>query len=181
MEYKIIEFDKLSESRELLEAKTPPFMTYFIYLVLIILLGAFIWSWYGKVDIVVKANGVVRPKTNVSNVINVQGGKVKRINFEDGDFVRKKAILYELDTSATEYKESYLIKEKRKLQNDIYGLNSLYQAVNNNSKRFVNKADIEYLNRYQNYKMQIKELKLNYKQAKRNYEREKELGKKYTT
>ena len=108
MRYELIDFDKLSESREILEAKTPPFMSYFIYLVLLLFFVGFIWSWYGEVDIVVKANGVVRPGENVSNIINMQTGKINSINYEDGDYVQKGKILYKLDTSSSFNKRSYL-------------------------------------------------------------------------
>ena len=52
--------NELSDSREMLEAKPNPLMVWFIYLLLIMIVSALIWIYYGKMDEVVKADGVIR-------------------------------------------------------------------------------------------------------------------------
>src|SRR6056297_611193 len=182
MRYELIDFDKLSESREILEAKTPPFMSYFIYLVLLLFFVGFIWSWYGEVDIVVKANGVVRPGENVSNIINMQTGKINSINYEDGDYVQKGKILYKLDTSSSFNKRSYLTGELSDLKNKLIGLKKLYSSILQNSRQnLVSLSYTEYLNRLKNYRMQLEQFKIIFEEKKEAYQREKQLGEKYTT
>lgn len=43
MKTKIVNFEELTDSRELLEAKEPNFIIFFIYLILIIVIITFIW------------------------------------------------------------------------------------------------------------------------------------------
>lgn len=182
MKYELIDFAKLSESREIIEAKTPPFMSYFIYLVIIILFIGFMWAWYGEVDIVVKATGVVRPYENVSNVINMVGGKVIKKNYYDGQFIQKGDTLYELDKKTSLIESRYLIDETNNAKNKLHGLRTLYDAIQKNDENGLSGlSNSEYYNRFKKYTLETEQLRIIYEESKQAYDRELELGTKYTT
>jgi multidrug efflux pump subunit AcrA (membrane-fusion protein) len=90
----ILEFKDLTDSREMLDAKAPNFMVWSIYVILSILFGALLWMWFSKMDIVVKAQGIVRPNTVVSSIVNVNDGIIKNLNFYEGKKVKIGVVLY---------------------------------------------------------------------------------------
>ena len=89
MRAEIVDFDQLTDSREMLEAREPNFMVVFIYLVLFLIVVAFIWMWFGEIDITVKASGILRPAKKVSVVWNINGGRIEEINYVEGKRVKK--------------------------------------------------------------------------------------------
>ena len=51
MRTEIVNFEDLTDSREMMSAKEPNFIVIFIYLILIIFLAALIWMYFGEIDI----------------------------------------------------------------------------------------------------------------------------------
>ena len=84
MKYIVQNLKDISDSKEILEAKPFPFIQIFIYIILISLLGFLVWSYFGEIDEVVKAKGVVRPNSKISTIKNVASGKVKILNMKEG-------------------------------------------------------------------------------------------------
>ncbi|AKL94342.1 hypothetical protein CACET_c08330 [Clostridium aceticum] len=74
----------ITDSRELLESKPPAFTILFIYILIALLTIAVVWSYIGEMDVVVKADGVVRPNQRISTINNMVGGKVKEVYLEGG-------------------------------------------------------------------------------------------------
>ena len=120
----------------------------------------FLWMWYGKIDIVVKAQGMVRPVKKEGVVINPRGGKIKEVYYSVGDFVKKGALLYRLDSRLPEERKRNLYRELNMLKKEIVGLQVLYDVMMGGSsgERLLN-YDIEYYNRYNLYKLEEEELK----------------------
>lgn len=88
---------ELSDSRELLESKPYPIVTYFIYIVLGIIAIAITWSFFGEMDIVSKGSGIVRPDNGISIINNKVTGKVVESYLEEGKQVKKGDLLYVID------------------------------------------------------------------------------------
>ncbi|UZM99428.1 hypothetical protein OL548_03480 [Lysinibacillus sp. MHQ-1] len=61
MRIKISNLNELTDSREILESKPHPFVSIFISILVVILICALAWSYFGEIDTVAKANGIVRP------------------------------------------------------------------------------------------------------------------------
>ncbi|QEK12908.1 biotin/lipoyl-binding protein [Crassaminicella thermophila] len=97
MKYVIQDIREMTDSRELLESKPHPFTIIFIYILISILLIGLIWSYFGEIDVVVKAQGVVRPNKRISTINNMINGKVKEVYIEEGKKVKKGEILYTID------------------------------------------------------------------------------------
>lgn len=84
----------MSDSREVYESKPSHFITIFIYTILVILTALFIWMYFGKIDIVVKSEGMLRPNSQVATVVNIYGGILDEIYIEDGSLIKEGDILY---------------------------------------------------------------------------------------
>ena len=98
MKEKIIKFEDLSYSREMLAAKTPNLIAIFINIILFLIFVSLAWMWFGEIDVVVKTNGVVRPSQNVSIVQNIRGGKVADNNYYEGKKDKKGELIYAIET-----------------------------------------------------------------------------------
>ena len=83
----------ITDSTELLESRPPSFTVIFIYLLIGLLVIAFAWTYIGEIDIVVKANGVVRPNQRISTINNIVTGKIDELYIENGKAVKKNDIL----------------------------------------------------------------------------------------
>ena len=94
----IIEMNELSDSRELMNMRPPKIISLFIYFLLLMLLSAAIYSWWGEIEIVVKTNGTIRPYDDISRVNNIVGGRIKSINYLQDQYIEKGDVLIEIDT-----------------------------------------------------------------------------------
>lgn len=90
----IIDMKEMSDSTEVYEEKPNPILTWFIYLILLITVVAFLWMYFCKVDIVVKGMGTVAASKEVATVTNQVSGVIKERKVEDGQKVQKGDILY---------------------------------------------------------------------------------------
>jgi len=94
----ILDMKELTDSREMLEAKTHPFITWFIAILTLVLMAALIWSYFGQIDIVVKAGSVVRPNEQVSTINNKVFGQVDHVYVHSGQKVNQGDMLYTLSS-----------------------------------------------------------------------------------
>ncbi len=180
MKEKVINFDELTDSREMLRAREPNFIVIFIYFILILIFVSFLWMWFGEIDIVVKANGIVRPGKTISVIYNATGGEVKQINFKNGKMVKSGRLLYSLDTSFLDMKKNTLLKRIDKIKKDKKLLYRLEKSIKE-GKNYLSKQKLIFYNRYLVFKTRYEQLQLDYKMAKKKYSREKNLGPNFTT
>ena len=96
-----------------------------VYILCAIALGIVI---FGKIDDVVKCNGIVRTRGNVSSVKNVISGKIKELNFHPGQKVLQGDILYSLDTSEYDIQKENLVMNKEYLESRLNGNNLLISS-----------------------------------------------------
>lgn len=92
----IRDIGEITDSREIMEAKTSPFISIFIGFLVFILAIGLIWASISKIDIVVKASGVVRPNEKVSRIQNKAAGTVESVQYAAGQKVKAGDILYTL-------------------------------------------------------------------------------------
>jgi len=170
----IMNFNELSDSKEMLEGKEPNFIIFFIYFVLIIFVIAFIWMWIGEIDIVVKASGMVRPASNISIIRNATGGNIQTINYVNTKEVEKGDILYSLDISLLNLKYNSLLEEKRRLEKELKLLKKFELSIKND-KNIFKEEEIKYYNRFLVYKTNHEQLIIDFTQAQNNYFRKKSL------
>ena len=96
MSVKIMDINDLSDSREVMAKKVPPATTVFICFVAMMLIAAFIWAYFGKIDTYVIAIGEIRSAETPSTITLRNGGKIANI-IVDGAFVHEGETIIELD------------------------------------------------------------------------------------
>lgn len=121
--------DEMSDSREFMEAKSHPFISIFIAILAIVLVGALIWSYFGEIDIVTKANGVVKPNHKISTISNKVAGTVTSVNFKAGQMVKKGELLLTMDYGNLEADKQLLTKELELNNQDLENLLAFKQVM----------------------------------------------------
>ena len=94
----IIDMNDMTDSSEVYESKPNPWLSYFIYFVLVILLTGFAWSYFSKIDIVVKANGIINTNNKNTVVSADVPGKIESLNVLNGTHVKKGDVLLSLNS-----------------------------------------------------------------------------------
>lgn len=90
----IINMNEMSDSREVYESKPNRALPAFLYTCLALVVVAVVWMCFGKIDIAVNANGMLRPGEAVNTVVNTVGGEVVSVHAEDGSLVEAGTLLY---------------------------------------------------------------------------------------
>ncbi|WP_053373632.1 HlyD family efflux transporter periplasmic adaptor subunit [Paenibacillus sp. FJAT-27812] len=97
MRTQIYEWNNISDSREIIESKSPAFIGWFVFIIMGLLISALLWACYGEVDIVVKAQSVVKQNRTISTVSSMLMGEVAEIKYKRGQYVEKGETLLILD------------------------------------------------------------------------------------
>lgn len=180
MKEHIIEFKDITDSKEFIESKVPNFVLVFTYLITFFLLILLIWMWFSKIDIVVKANGMVRPIKTVSTLININGGIIKEMYYSEGKEVKKGEVLYVVDTTSLKLQKETLENTLSELQSDIEELKILEKSVKDEVSYF-SSSKAKYFNKYQHYISRQEQLNIEYSQINSKYYNNKELGENFVS
>lgn len=89
MKKTIIDMKDMSDSKELYGQRPNPFIPAFLYCLVALFLVGLIYSFFGKIEIVASASGVVRPNDDVGTVSCILGGKITEVCYSDGQLVHR--------------------------------------------------------------------------------------------
>lgn len=92
-----LEYEFLSPALEIEETPPRPFRRLLIWIILVIAVTTFLWSYFGKVDEVAVARGKIIPDGRVKVVQPIEAGVVREIHVKEGQRVKEGQILIELD------------------------------------------------------------------------------------
>jgi HlyD family secretion protein len=170
----LININEMSDSREVYESKPNIFLSLFIYLVLAILAIALIWMYFGKIDVVVKSEGMLRPNNQVATVINTYGGTLEAIYVEDGSSVKEGDTLFIVEHGDLLTELKYYEEQLNDTGENMNWLSTYKQSVEDSVNYFTNTADEEeYYLKYQSYMVNYKRMENDYYYS--NTEREMNL------
>ena len=142
---------------------------YAIVMVVLTVLGIII---FGKVDDVVKVNGIVRTRENVSYVNNVIGGKIMEMNYKPGSHVAKGDFLYRLDPSVYNAQHDNLVSENENLAERLKGLDMLINSYRQ-GRNLVDKENCVAYTKFESFLQTKEELRIQKEIAYQNYQEEK--------
>ncbi|WP_430884475.1 HlyD family efflux transporter periplasmic adaptor subunit [Fusibacter sp. JL216-2] len=100
----LMNLSDMSDSREIMEHKIFPAGVVFIYMTLAVLLAGLTWSYFGELDVVVKARGQIKPSSKIHTLKNKITGTVTEVYVKNGDKVTEGDLLYSVN------KERYQLK-----------------------------------------------------------------------
>lgn len=179
MKVKLLDYEDLSDSRELFNAREPNFIALFIYFLLLLLISAIIWLCLGEIDIVVKATGMVRTISHVSVIRNINEGIVTQLNYKEGQWVRQGDLLYSTGNRFDEIENESLLVQKKKTLAEIGMLTRMEAGVISHKNRFqAGHAPLEneYYNRFEAFQNKYEQLKADHEQARTDWMNGKKMG-----
>ncbi len=172
----IVEINDLTDEKEFLRRKVPDFMPIFIYIVLVFILTAIIWASFCRIDVIVKADGILRPVENIHTVRNITPGEVKHVFVKDGDIVKSGDMLWSIDKSQFilqfDRQNSILLEKTNELSALTLYEESIRSGTNQfNSLKKKNNEQIEYENRLMIFLNTVRQLSMEAEKHKLDYTR----------
>lgn len=148
----IIDIKDLSDSREVMERKAPKSILIFILIVLAIVITLLVWSFFGEIDEYSTISGEIRPQASTNIISAVSGGKIKELNFENGDIVEAGDTILTLDVGSAESQKEALTTSIEECKEKIKYNNQLKECVEKGKNTFSqSEKEIEYFNQYEKY------------------------------
>nr|WP_303244151.1 HlyD family efflux transporter periplasmic adaptor subunit [uncultured Cellulosilyticum sp.] len=150
---------EITDSKEMYESKPHRFLSYFIYILLISIILAGVWMYFGEIDVVSKGTGVVRPNENISSVRNKVQGEITASYLEEGKQVQKGEVLFTVaydDLEISRLKQEELIKD---IEVQLERLKKLRDSIEQDKNLFSKTEEKEYYERYIKYTQDFENLK----------------------
>lgn len=152
MKNTIIDMKDLTDSREVMEKKAPKSILIFVLIVLSIVIALLIWSFFGEIDEYSTVSGEVRPQLSTNIISTISGGKIKELNYSDGDFVKSGDTILTLDVGSAESQKQTLTDKINECDAKIKYNKKLKQCVEDGKNVFSQtKEEIDYYNQYEKY------------------------------
>ncbi|SHO52988.1 HlyD family efflux transporter periplasmic adaptor subunit [Anaerocolumna xylanovorans] len=151
----ILNLNEMSDSREVYESKPNIFLSLFVYLVLGMFLVALIWTYFGKIDIVVKSEGILRPNKQVATVVNNYAGTIETVNIEDGQKVEKGDVLYVIEHDDLLKQKDYYEKQMSEITKELENLKTYKKSIEDGENYF-DKNEEEYYLKYRSFYINYK-------------------------
>ncbi|WP_078552579.1 HlyD family efflux transporter periplasmic adaptor subunit [Bacillus alkalicellulosilyticus] len=179
------DISELTDSRELLESKPHPFVPIFITIFVLLLFSALTWSFFGEIDEVAKASGMVRPNESVSTVQAPVFGQIEEVFFNEGQWVEKGEILFTLDKEELEKELDMRLAEMTEAEEEIELLQLYKKSIETNENLFSTQTERttyyydlvdQFFLQSQQIDAELKATQLELSQAKNELERSKGLS-----
>ena len=167
----LMNINEMSDSREVYESKPNPMFDIFIYTFIGIIAVVLIWAYFGRIDIVVKSEGILRPNSQVATVLNTYGGTLDEVFINDGLLVNEGDILYIIEHNNLLTELDYYNEQLIDAVNNLAMLNKYKRTVENGVNYFAGiPAEEEYFIKAKSYLVNYKlaEKDLNYTTKERN-------------
>lgn len=163
----LININEITDSREVYDSKPNIVLTIFIYVILGLFITALLWMYFGRIDIVVKSDGMLRPSDQVATVMNTYSGTLEQVNVKDGSKVKKGDILYTINHDDLSLELSYYREQIEDVDNTLDLLTRYKKSIENGMNYFDHSdKEEEYYLKYQSYKYNYHKLKNNGKVSK---------------
>jgi len=150
----IMDMREITLSKEVYDKEPGKFFTIFIFGILALVLTALAWAYFGHIDIVVRAHGVIRPNAQTVIVINATGGEVREVYFYEGQEVAQGDVLYTVDTFHLENERTLLLGQMNILEFDIATL-ELFRDSIEAGENLINSFNEEHSIRFDNFMVSL--------------------------
>ncbi len=135
-----LQYEFLPAAEEIVETPAAPLGALVVWLVILLLIVALAWSYFGRIDIVAVANGKISTEGSTKIIQPAISGVVTNINVHEGQHVKKGETLLALDKTTAEKDVATASQSLNtaRVERDI--LRRL--AVGSNTDDIINNADL---------------------------------------
>ena len=158
--------DRLDYSQEVLLYREPKELSLTVWIIASLFAAILCWIVFGKAEEVVRAKGLVRPISNISQVKNAVPGEIVGLYYENGERVEKGELLLQTDTRSLKAKEAALKSAYKKLVVKTEGLRQTEKSFYGSSA-CIDKRNTEAFTRFQAFSYQKELLEKRYALAEK--------------
>ncbi len=160
MKYKYLDINNLTKKKYQKNSKDKLFLKLTILAVLIVIIIALIWMFFGEIDVIIETSGVIKYQDNISTVYSIEGGILSHIISENKTQVTKGDILFNIESSALIKRKEYLSNKISDNKNKIADLKFIRNYLKN--KNNYSEEQLKTLhNEYKNIKNKVNNLNAN--------------------
>ena len=134
MSYIYLDIKDLSKKRYQNNFKQRNLMKILAFFILTIIILAIIALFFVKIDVIIKTNGVIKNKKNISDIYNIKKGRLKSIIDSNKKRVQKGELLFEIDNNILIQRKEYLQEKVLNLKKEIEDLNQLKAFISKQHK-----------------------------------------------
>ena len=158
--------DRLDYSQEVLLYREPKELSLTVWIIVSLFAAVLCWIVFGRAEEVVRAKGLVRPISNISQVKNAVPGEIVGLYYENGERVEKGELLLQIDTRSLKAKEAALKSAYEKLVVKTEGLRQTEKSFYG-SAACIDKHNTEAFTRFQAFSYQKELLEKRYALAEK--------------
>lgn len=130
----IIDMEEMSDSTEVYGSRPSPAFSVLIYSLAAILLVAGIWMCLFQIDVVTRADGMVRGNETTAAITNVTAGRITSWNVEDGAYVSEGDVIFSIDAQELEQQMESCETELSQINERLEILDAYQQVLDGNEE-----------------------------------------------
>ncbi len=177
---KVYSDETISYTREYFFTKKPVVQSIMVWIILGILVTAFVFIAFAPFEEVIKVTGTVRPEENISPVSNAVTGRIKLISYESGMYVKKGQLLLEIDPTQLEAQKESLDSRIADESEKLTALYEIRESISRN-RNLVGKEHYEAYLRYEVWQTNLAKLRNIRNLNRERYVQEKKMPETMTT
>lgn len=158
--------DSLDYSQEVLLYKVPKELSLTVWIIAALFAAVLCWIVFGKAEEVVRARGLVRPISNISQVKNAVSGEIVGLYYTNGDRVEKGELLLQIDVRSLKAQETALKSAYEKLRIKTEGLRQTEKSFYG-TRVYIDKRNAAAFTRFQAFSYQKELLEKRYALAEK--------------
>ena len=162
----LIPADSLDYSQEVLLYKVPKELSLTVWIITALFAAVLCWIVFGKAEEVVRARGLVRPISNISQVKNAVSGEIVGLYYTNGDRVEKGELLLQIDVRSLKAQETALKSAYEKLRIKTEGLRQTEKSFYG-TRVYIDKRNAAAFTRFQAFSYQKELLEKRYALAEK--------------
>jgi len=162
----LIPADSLDYSQEVLLYKVPKELSLTVWIIAALFAAVLCWIVFGKAEEVVRARGLVRPISNISQVKNAVSGEIVGLYYANGDRVEKGELLLQIDVRSLKAQETALKSAYEKLRIKTEGLRQTEKSFYGTTV-YIDKRNAAAFTRFQAFSYQKELLEKRYALAEK--------------
>ncbi|GIP18669.1 hypothetical protein J40TS1_43110 [Paenibacillus montaniterrae] len=171
----IREMSEMTDSREILEARTHPAITTFIAILVLLLGAGLTWAFIGEIDEVAKASGIVRPNEKVSSIQTSVLGTIESLHVKEGQWVEEEDLLMTLEHDSLQLDLLTKQEELKTFEQDAEFLKRYRDSVNDHNNLFSKELEEEtvYYHLVEQYLLEFSQKELDFEASIKQMEQAK--------
>ena len=157
---------EMSDSKEVYASRPNPFVAGFIYCIVLLVIAAVCYSFFGKIGVSARCTGIIRPNEEVSTVSGMIDGRVESMEHVDGDFVKKGDVILRIDTSQGKITLDDLRESKQRYEQEYRLTKKFLTGIQSGKNPFSSNRQSEeypYYIKYRDFVLGLKSTKENVK------------------